>query len=227
MNRRIAITVWINDDVEFMPECQQNIDKLVEVFSGKADTVEVFSNTKEAKFNGNAAYLFPEDIDTEVKSKNYLIQKYKNAGFTGKLHIVNYDVDMLKDPAEFMADIENMLDIFDIHSWLSTTTDPCNYLYNKYVPRLRVPIDNEMEGWKKSLNLSEVLFCSHSNTEWMIFDLGKADDNEIQFNSEFTIAMFWIIEYLARRRNSHPGSLYFMNEYLTCPSEHGVFRTNS
>jgi hypothetical protein len=58
----------------------------------------------------------------------------------------------------------------------------------------------------------------------MTFNIGKADADELHFNEDFTVAMFWIIEYLARRRNSHPGSMYFMNQYATVESEVGVYR---
>ena len=226
MNRRIAITVWLNDDNEFTSECQQNIDRLAELLAKLSDSVEVFSNSSEAKLNGSSVQIFPAEVDTEVKSKNYVIQKYKNEGFSGKLHVINYDTKILKDPSMFINDIENMLDVFDLHSWLSTVTDPCNYLYKKYVPRLKVPIDKEMHGWSDTLKMTDVLFCSHSNTAWMIFDIGNGDDSELHFDDSFTVAMFWIIEYLARRRNSHQKSLYFMNEYVTCPSEKGVFVTD-
>jgi len=38
-----------------------------------------------------------------------------------------------------------------------------------------------------------------------------ADDNEMTLDEHFTVDMFYIIEFLARRRNTHPGTLYFMN----------------
>jgi len=52
----------------------------------------------------------------------------------------------------------------------------------------------------------------------------KADDNELFFDEKFTIDMFFIIEFLARRRNAHPGSLYYMNQYVTCASEQGLYK---
>lgn len=40
--------------------------------------------------------------------------------------------------------------------------------------------------------------------------------------------MFWIIELLARRRNTkQDGQLYWMNAYLTVGSEHGTFMCDS
>lgn len=67
------------------------------------------------------------------------------------------------------------------------------------------------------------MFCSHSNIQWNVYNLEKADDNELFFDEKLTIDMFFIIEFLARRRNSHPGSLYYMNQYVTCASEQGLY----
>ena len=61
------------------------------------------------------------------------------------------------------------------------------------------------------LGLDAAVFCSHANTQWIAVDLPLADDNEVILDEQFTIDMFYIIELLARRRNTHPGTLYFMN----------------
>ena len=222
MNRKIAITIWDDEFSKFTEKMKENVTKLIETFKGKVDTIDIFSNVE---FSSDVSVIrFPEEISTEVKSKNFVIDYYKKSGYTGKLHMICHYVDILKDPEQFMNDIENMMDVLDINSWLGTVTDTCNYLYKRYVPRLRVPIDPKMEGWKEKLKIDEVLFCSHSNVQWMIFDIGKGDENELHFNDDFTVPMFWIIEYLARRRNTHPDSMYFMNEYITCPSEKGVYK---
>ena len=227
MNRRIAISVWIEENKDFLAQDLDNIKALINVFKPLAESVEVFTNVETLSLDDVVVTLFPEMIDTEVKSKNFIIDIYKAKGFSSKLHVVSYGIELLKDPTQFINDIENLMDKLDINSWLSTVTDRCNYLYNKYVPRLRIPIDAEMEGWKEKLKIDEVCFCSHSNVQWMIFDIGKGDKDELHFNDEFVIPMYWIIEYLARRRNTHPKSMYFMNEYVTCTSEYGVFRNRS
>ena len=120
-----------------------------------------------------------------------------------------------------MDDVEKMLDALDLNSWLGTVTDGCNLVYTKYNPRLRVKIDRP--DYKEKLGVDELVFCSHSNTQWMVFNVKKGDAEELHFREDFKIAMFWIIEYLARRRNTHPESLYFMNQYVTVPSELGTF----
>ena len=100
-----------------------------------------------------------------------------------------------------MDDVEKMLDALDLNSWLGTVTDGCNLVYTKYNPRLRVKIDRP--DYKEKLGVDELVFCSHSNTQWMVFNVKKGD--------------------VARRRNTHPESLYFMNQYVTVPSELGTF----
>lgn len=224
MERKIAITLWLNEFQKFTDDFKNNIGKLIEILKDKALSIDVFSNVKMFSIDGVQVILFPEEVNTEVKSKNYVIDYYKKSGFNGKLHVICHHIEILKDPIQFMNDIENLMDVLDINSWFGTVTDTCNYLYKKYMPRLRVPIDPEMKGWKEKLKVDEVLFCSHSNVQWMIFNIGKGDENELHFNDEFTVPMFWIIEYLARRRNTHPDSMYFMNEYITCPSEKGVYK---
>lgn len=163
----------------------------------------------------------PEDIDTQAKAKNFVIRWAKSNCNEGKLHVIEDTVEILKDPSEFMSQVERTMDLMDINSYLGTITDGCNRVYQKYNPRLRFKIDKP--EWQK-LGISELVFCSHSNTQWMVFDIGKGDENELTFCEDFKIAMFWIIEYLARRRNTHPGSMYFMNQYITCPEELGVYK---
>ena len=43
------------------------------------------------------------------------------------------------------------------------------------------------------------------------------------FDEQYCVAMFDIIEFLARRKATHLDSLYYMNQYLTVESEKGVF----
>ena len=62
-----------------------------------------------------------------------------------------------------------------------------------------------------------------NNQARAIFEETKADDNEMYFDEQYSVAMFYIIEFLARRKATHPDSLYYMNQYLTVESEKGVF----
>ena len=62
----------------------------------------------------------------------------------------------------------------------------------------------------------------------MAYDFGAAfDDDLLRLDERFTVAMYFIIEFLARRRTlCGPESLCFMNQYMTVGSEFGAFRVH-
>lgn len=184
-----------------------------ESFYNDADTV--------MKLPGCEIVQIPVECNSRPKTKNFVVNHFKKSGFKGYLHELEDSIEMLKDPIKFIADIENMMRVFDLHNWCGTVTDCCNYVYSKYNPRLSVKIDKPEYS---KLNIDDAVFCSHANVQWLIYDLENADDDELFFNDKFTIDMFWIIEFLARRRNTHPDSLYFMNQYFTCASEKGIYK---
>lgn len=203
-----------------------NIDDINKYIISKFDpTIEFDIFSKENNINSNIKNCniinIPSELNSQVKIKNYIIKYYKSQNFNGFIHILEDTIEILKSPTEFIDDIEKMMNLLDINSYLGTVTDVCNRIYTKYNPRLRIILDKpEYEKF----GLNQIVFCSHSNTQWMTFNIEKADENELYFNDQFTVAMFWIIEYLARRRNTHPNSLYYMNQYLTVPSELGVYQ---
>lgn len=99
--------------------------------------------------------------------------------------------------------------MLDYSIYFSTATDPCNYVFSKFCPRLVVHIDEP--SIQNSLKLPDVLsFTSHSNTAWTIYDYSATSEMQ-KYDERFSIAMFMIIEYLARRKHSNNKSLYFMN----------------
>ena len=57
------------------------------------------------------------------------------------LHVISDCVNILSDPSGFMNDLDSMMREFDYPLWLSTVTDPCNYIYSKYSPRLMLVND--------------------------------------------------------------------------------------
>ena len=144
-------------------------------------------------------------------------------GFSGYLHVIEDHVNILKDPRDFLDSIEKMMDVLDYDVWLNTSCDPCNYVYQKFNPRIAIDLDREDI---KNLGLSsKIMFTSHSNTAWMCYNFSKASDDLLKFNESFGIPMFMIIEFLARRRNSkRSDQLYWMNMYATIPEEVGVFK---
>lgn len=162
---------------------------------------------------------------SETARRNAVLKKYESEGFTGILHVISDGVNILGDPSDFMNDLDSMMREFDYPLWLSTVTDPCNYIYGKYSPRLMLVNDmQEMRGAGVRYGLA---VTSHSNTAWMAYDIAAlAKQKEIEyFDERFDIPMFYIVELLARRREHKlPGQLFYMNQYLTVTSEHGVFK---
>lgn len=162
---------------------------------------------------------------SETARRNAVLKKYEAEGFTGILHVISENVNILCDPSDFMDDLDSMMREFDYPLWLSTVTDPCNYIYNKYSPRLMLV--NDMQEMRAAGMRYGLVVTSHSNTAWMAYDMDAlAKQKEIEyFDEQFDIPMFYIVELLARRREHKlPGQLFYMNQYLTVTSEHGVFK---
>ena len=216
MKKRIFAIV--NENEFAKDDVLQIADKLSAV-DGK---VVIFS-IKPEMFNGIACEVvkIPATCDNRPKMKNFVVRHFKNINFRGYLHEIEDKIVIEQNPRTFVSDIENMMNVLDLNNWCGTVTDGCNYIYSRYNPRLSISIDKPEY---QKLNIDKVIFCSHSNVQWLVYDLEKADDNELFFNESFTVDMFWIIEYLARRRNTHPNSLYFMNQYFTCASEKGIYK---
>lgn len=123
----------------------------------------------------------------------------------------------------FIDDVETMMNVFDYHVWFNTVCDGCNYVYSKYNPRISIHLDIADIQVKTGLP-TVINMTSHSNPQWIIYDYGHVSDDLLRFDEDFAIPMFWIIEFLARRRNTKPeNSVYFMNYYLSVPSEVGLF----
>jgi hypothetical protein len=224
MNRRtIAI---INDKEKNIKNVSGTISMLMS--NNVADKVVVYTKFAPEQFNINSDHCacsgesIPSECDNEPKIRNWINSKYGSE--CGFLHVISDGVEILKDPAHFMSDIENMMTALDYTVWFSTVTDGCNYVYQKYNPRIRVQCDR-LECARLSIG-GELDFTSHSNTQWIAYDMSKTAGTDLmRFDERFTISMFFIIEFLARRRNTkNPGQLFYMNQYLTVGSEVGAFR---
>jgi len=197
--------------------------------------ITVFSDSDEDHGDLNIAHertrctveKFPpcEHPEKETSRRNAVLKHYEASGFTGILHVISDSVKLQRDPAPFMADLESMMREFDYPLWLSTVTDPCNYVYNRYNPRFILV--NDMQPLRDTGIRYNLVITSHSNTAWMAYDigaLGRQKDIEY-FCEDFSVPMFYIIELLARRReHKRAGQLFYMNQYLTVGSELGVFR---
>ena len=188
------------------------------------------------EFDGNVARLKNEfgrfgetrtvDVlpeESEPKLRNRLNAGMKAEGFAGFHHVVHGSVELLGQISQFLIELEAMMRVLDYRVWLNTVCDGCNYVYNKYNPRVTVQAD--VPECEKAGLLGDICFTSHSNTAWMCYDMSAATDSQLRFDEDFTIPMYWIIEFLARRRaDGAKTDLYFMNQYLTVCSERGLFR---
>ena len=207
-----------------------NIKQIVDEFnkSSSYDNIVVFTKDSVRAKNDISCSIdvevveAPEDVDvsTTPKFRNWILRESKQK-FSDWLHVIDDSIEILKDPTQFMNDVEHMMETLDINNYFGTITDGCNKVYSKYNPRLKIALD--ADDYRSFGFGDALLFCSHSNIQWITYNLSKADDNELFFDEKFTIDMFFIIEFLARRRNSHPDQLYFMNQYATCQSEYGLY----
>ena len=177
--------------------------------------IERYKNFENVKVR-----ILADEIDNMARARNYVIKTLK-AEKTGFLHLIESSTLIKQSPDKFMIDIENMMTVLDMNSWLNCSCDRLNYLYSKFNPRFYLYIDKPEYA---KFNIDCIIFGSHSNTQWTVYNLDKAEDFELYMPEDYTVPMFYIIEYLANRRNNRkPGQLYYMNQYLTVQSEIGVF----
>lgn len=217
---------------------QNNVDQLKQTINtlinqyNITDKIVIFAKDVSA-FSGlvyeNVKLMFiPEQCDNNAKIKNYVLNIYKEQKFNGFLHILEDNVVFFKDPSEYLNTIESTMAFLDYDIHFSTVTDPCNYLFNKFNPRITLDIDDQK---LLDLGISKAIsFTSHSNVSYIIYNYGAfKNENNIQlFNEQFSIAMYMIIEFLARRKQlKRKDQLYYMNQYLNVKEEIGVFGTLS
>ena len=165
-------------------------------------------------------HQIPDEVaHSEPKIRNYVNKYFKDYNFNGFLHVVSDNVELLDGLLKYANELENVMNVLDYSVHLATVTDPCNYVYSRYSPRVMVHIDSPEH--KSKLNLpDQIVFTSHSNFGYVVYNFAKEPDDLLKLNESFTVSMFFIIEFLARRRNTKTeGSLYYMNQYLAIMSE--------
>ena len=139
-----------------------------------------------------------------------------------RFNLIGEDEDYFSHEVEvfdkFVSEIETMMAKLNVTSWFQTREDECNYVYSKYNPLFRVVVD-EPECRKKYDKT--ICFTTHCNPLWAIYDFSKDETYEdFAYDSQFKVPMFYIIDYLARRRLAGKG---FMNAYPTIDDEEKVF----
>lgn len=216
MRREFAIIVNSNS----------NVENIIKALPSGIKTKVFFKYGDKKDIKDIECIEIPESFDTEPKRRNYILKSYRDSADNNMfLHLISDSVTIEKDPTEFLNELEALMLQFDINSWFGTVCDPCNYVYSKYNPRLRLTF--KTPTFQKSA-IDEILFTSHSNTAWTAYNIATCNDNELYLPEDYKIAMYYIIEYLANRRNTKTtGQLYYMNQYPTVKSEKGVYKTIS
>ena len=188
-------------------------------FTAFNKTAEIAENTK--KFI--KVFLFPPElVDSESKMRNFVTETFYSAKIKTFLHVVSDALPIKNEKLDlFVPAIEEMMRKFKQISWFSTRSDPCNYVFEKYNPKYKVEIDKpNSENYNRM-----VYFTAFANTAWTIFDYSVVSDLDmVKLNDSFRIPMFYIVEYLSRRRKYQTA---FMNAYPTVDEERWVFDPSS
>lgn len=192
------------------------------IFSPLADSTITEVTTKNITDNITEV-IFPEtDVKNLPKCHNFAVNYIKNVlKLSGYLYVFS-DIIQITDKTKFeffLPEIEELMDKFELDTWFNTVTDKANYVFSKYDPRLRVDID---EPALSSIYDKTILWATCANNNLICFNLDKVSLEQMQFDPEFSIAMFYILEYVARRRHNASDSWPFINFYPTLESELGI-----
>ena len=181
-----------------------------------------FQNNEASNAICSRLIAFPEDADTLPKQKNFIIKWLEQYNFRGFLHMLESSVKFNSRSRDYIEKLETTMDILDYDIHFSTATDRCNYVFSKFCPRLELVVDDEHYS---QLRLpGKICFTSHSNVSYVTFNFNKLNGNVPKFDERFSVGMFFIIEYLARRRaEKRDDQLYYMNQYLSIGDEIGGY----
>lgn len=180
------------------------------------------SNDEEINYLNVKVQHFPSDIiDHDTKLRNFVSKSLLDSKINGFVHVLEDDVKIIGETRVFLDEIEKMMSILNLKSWFNTSCDMVNYVFQKYNPRFYIKIDDEqfMPKYDKT-----IAWCSNANTIWVCYNMSKATYEDIRFEEQFTVPVYYIIEFLARRRNIKKlGELYYMNLYPSIQEELDVF----
>lgn len=216
MKRKIAI-INIHDNVDISGNIIRYLDSNDEIY--------VFQ-LKESDFNTHSnikSILVPSECsDSESKIKNYVTKFFFEENYKGFLHVIEDSVEIMKDPNTFLGEIEVMMSKLELKSWFNTITDALNYTFKIYNPRFSVDID---EPSVSNVYNKTIYWTSHANTSWICYNYSNSEFKDFEFDEKFKIPMYYIIKFLAERRNNKKkGELNYMNFYPTIDEEKGVFK---
>ena len=209
-------------DIDFHKNIIAKLPKGSEVYAfGTIEKNEYGEKTEDYSFS---YHPIPEDQTKNIPMmRNYIMKWFLDNKKSGYLHFIEDNVEITSDPTIFLDKIEEMMSKFKLDSWFNCSCDPVNYVYSRFNPRYELVIDDDEA--KKTYDKT-ILLCSNANTTWTTFNLDICEYEKIRLDDRFTIAMYYIIEFLANRRNNkNPGQLHYMNMYPTIKEELDVFKS--
>ena len=141
MSNRVFAFVQLDDKNK---EClERAVKKLLTL--GIAGEVHVFTGSTASIGIGDSRVqvhqVLDEAVESEPKLRNYANKYFKDSGFSGFLHVVSDTVELLDGLPKYVSEIEHVMDVLDYSVHLATVTDLCNYVYNRYSPRIAVHLD--------------------------------------------------------------------------------------
>ena len=224
MNNRTFAILYTKDNMF------DNVKKLCSTLSEFKDNIYIFSYF-DVKLSDLAGLVQQDHIisvdkdkyDSTPKFRNFVNKYFKDNKFDGFLHVIDNTTVILKDPKQFIQEIEQTMTVLDYDVWFSTVTDQCNFVYQKYNPRVNVVLDKP-EYKKLDIPTNQLFFASNCNTQWIIYNFSTVNDDLLRFDEDFTVDMFYIIEFLVRRaKNKRDNQFFYMHWNMAIPSEYGVF----
>ena len=184
------------------------------------------SNDEAINYLNVKIQYFPLDIiQHDTKLKNFVSKTLVDSNIGGFIHVLEDDIKIVGNTKAFLDEIEKMMSLFKLKSWFNTSCDTVNYIYQKYNPRFYIKIDDEQLMTKYDKTIA---WCSNANTAWICYNMDIATYDDIKFEDIFTVPVYYIVEFLARRRNiKKVNELYYMNLYPSIQEELNVFTVDS
>lgn len=220
MSRTYAIINYYSEERDIfkniLDKLQRNSDNTYYVFFKKIPTIDIspYTDVKFVKIDSSI-------VESRSAVKNFVLKYFLENSIKGYVHVIEDSVEIIGDyftQDTFNSEIEKFMETFNLDVWLNTTTDECNYVFEKFNPRFIIKMDDTEYAAKYS---NDIIWTSHSNTSYMIYNFDKIIFDEIKFDERFNIPMFYILEFLSRRRSQNKG---FMNMYPTICFEKNVFK---
>ena len=224
---RSFVVISVHDDVDIGKNILKMLPKESKILVYMRKSLENGDFSRKIQDFDSEKQIFVKYYPDELrfngsKLRNFVSHELFDEKTAGFAHIIEDNVEIFNSPDVFLDKIEEMMSVFQLNTWFETSCDGCNLVYSKYNPRLYIAVD-EPEA-KKHYDKT-IAWCSNANTLWVCYNMDRCAFEDVRFEEKFQFPMYYIIEFLARRRNTKkPGQMDYMNYYPSVPEELDVFR---